>query len=121
MADIDGVDPIGNKELRLKRENAEQPVDGAPHHWKPAFSPGPYLGCDQVDHGNMQLFQAERQAKMKIRTVGQNSDVGMLVDRRSQQLSKLAPDSRNVSDYLHQPNDGDAGSVHYGVNARSLH
>src|ERR1700680_2398378 len=121
MTDVNGVDPIGNKELRLKRENTQQPVDGTPHGWQPPFSPRPDLGRDQPDYRDTHLFEALRQTEVEIGAIGQDGEVGTRLGGGSQQFAIFAPDARDVGNYLNKSHHGDAGGVDYSADARPLH
>src|SRR5260370_17117267 len=81
MADISGLDSMTCEEFRFKRENAEQPVDGPLHERQPAFPPGPHLGRNQVDHGNLQILKTAGKAKMEIRAIRNDANFSPLLFR----------------------------------------
>jgi hypothetical protein len=58
---------------------------------------------------------------MEIRTVGQDGDVGALLDSRSKQFPIFAPNARNVCDHLNQTDHGNAGGVDNGPDSGALH
>src|SRR5260370_36671881 len=121
MTDISGLDSMTCEELRFKREDAQQPVDGPLHERQPAFPPCPHLGRDQVNHGNLQVLQAACQSQVKIRAIGKDCYFRLLLFRSPQQLAVLAINSRNMRDYFDQADHGQAGGIHHRPNPSTPH
>jgi hypothetical protein len=112
---------LRGKKGRLKRENAEQPVNGPPHEGQAAFAPGPDLRGNQVDHGDLQGFESLGQAQVEIGAIRQNGDIRAFIGGGAEQLAVLAVDSRDVGEDFHQADDGQAGGIDHGADAGALH
>src|SRR5579871_601782 len=121
MPDVPGVDPMRAKELRLKRENAKQLIDGLPHSRQSALAPSPNLRGDQINHGNSEPFQVACQPEMKIRTIRQDGHVRPFLFSGADQLAILAVHARNMLDHFHKPDHRDACGIHHGANPGALH
>ena len=97
---------VVEKELFLKREDAEKLIDHAAHLPQPALPPSPNLGGHQVDDGNSGRFQASRQTQMKVRGVGQDRQIRRITASRGQQLAVFAINAGNMRHHFHQAHDG---------------
>jgi len=121
MADISGLDSVTCEEFGLEGEDAQQPVDGPLQERQTALPPGPDLGRNQVDHGNLQVLEAAGKPQVEVRAVGKDCYLGSFHFRGLQQLAVFAINSWEMGDYLDQADHGQAGGVHHRANARPLH
>jgi len=105
MADVGDRNPAGTKKGFLEGKDAQQPVNDAPHGFDPMPAPGPYLGSDQIDHRNSQLFQLFSHAKVKIRRIGQDGQIRLFAAGRGNQFAKPPPDTGEMNDHFSDPHN----------------
>src|SRR5690242_855444 len=121
MADVPSRHAMFPEEIFFKRENAQQPVDGAAYQRQSPFPPGPGLRRDQVDNGNPLALEPPGDAQMEIGRIGEDRKPWVARAGGSNQFPVLAPDARQMPEHLDQPHYRQALGLNDRLDTRSPH
>ena len=126
-ASCQGVPDVGDghvvqaEKCFFEGEDAEQPVDNAPHGFDSALPPSPDLRGHQIHHRHPLLFQLIGHAEVEIRRIRENGERGLFLFRGRHQKLVFAPDAGQVFQHLQQAHHGEIFHLDDGFHARGTH
>ena len=105
VADIVHGHAVAGIELDLEGQDTDEAVHMAAQEIDAAFAPGPELGTDVIDHGDVQALGDLGHAEMKVGGVDEHHDVRT---KRGQTLpdgAQQSKDFRQLGQYLGESHD----------------
>jgi len=121
VADEGRVDVAVAVELFLKRKDDHHAADALLDPAEAATLPGPKLGADEVDDGDVELFQFAGEAEVDVGKVDEDGDVRAMFFDGGDEAAVLAVDVGHVPDDLGDAHVGDVFGADYALEAGVFH